>query len=168
MVRHIKVPPKSALLGVYPILSILFGTDNVIRLILALEDLDLTYKQRLYVSVQDTLAQEYPYESTVWSFNDPLADLKALEAALGLSDCKDGHLSAFADFKNDLFVIEDSFPFIHLGIEEIEPSEVIEFSESYKKRKVALERTTLKDVSSVIIPSVTIGSLILLGTKISK
>ena len=162
------MPPNSALLGVCPILSILFGTDDVAQLTFALESLDLTCKQRLYDSVQDTLAQEYPYESTVWSFNDPLADLGALEAALGLSKYKDEHLSAKADFKDFMFVIADSFPFINIGTEQIDSSEILEFSESYKKGRHPHEHTTLKNASSIIIPSVAVGSLIVLGTKISK
>ena len=174
MVGCIAVPQDTALSGVCPILAIVFGTDNVDQLFLGISDLSPSEKKQLFTSIRDTVASEaYPLGATVWQFNDPLADLRIVETALGLQDCASEQAYALADLEDSLRIIDDTFPFISVGHGDMSPADILIFSETYTEDSDRLEYSERANPRSrgpeaVIVPSLAVGSLMVFGSRLVK
>jgi len=174
MVKCIKVPQNTALSGVCPILAIVFGTDNVDQVFLGIADLSPSEKKQLFTSIRDTVASEvYPLGATVWQFNDPLADLRIVETALGLQDCAFEQASALEDLEDSLRIIDDTFPYISMGHGEMDPADILMFSETYTHGSDRLEYSKRSNPRSrgpeaVIVPSLAVGSLMVFGSRLVK
>ena len=170
MVSHICVPEGARLLGISPILAIVFGTDDVYSVVKQIHDLNSNHRQLLLSKVQNTVVHPtYPLNDSVWQFNDPSADISALSAALT-------NKSTFPleDFANFLHIYSDIFPFIYTYHEELDPSTVlepqlqdddyIEYGEVRENPRTSNELGP----SAFIIPSVAVGSLLLLSSKLKN
>lgn len=175
MVSHIAVPENMALMGVLPILAILFGTDNASHVIGRMERLSSAAAREVSEKVQATVIDpKYPLSSTVWQFNDPASDVSALEEAL-----KDLGSFAMHDFGTYVNLYHDTLPFINVAYEEMDPASVLKFTSDPASTlpatenphtKPATEASPRKDLgpSAVIIPSVAVGSLVLLSSKLKE
>ena len=169
-VTHIHIPEGMALLGVMPILAILFGTDSVHNITKRISALSSKHKDLLASKVEKTiLTQKYPIEKSVWQFNDPANDISALSHAL-----KDPSPLPMSEFLQFLSLYSDTFPFIHTYFEEIDPRSILEVSEDYEFRQQPISARSnpsqSKEVSpsALIVPSVAIGSLMLLSSKLKN
>lgn len=167
-VSHIHIPESMALLGVMPILAILFGTDNVLSINKRISVLNPKHKDLLSSKVQKTvLAEGYPLEQSVWQFNDPSNDISALTHAL-----KDPSPLPMSEFRQFLNLYSDTFPFIHTYFEELDPDSVLEVCGDFetkpqitKPRPNPVQGTDLSP-GALIVPSVAVGSLVLLSSKL--
>ena len=170
MVSHICIPEGTRLLGILPILAILFGTDNVDSVIKSIKGLSSTNCDLLISTTQNTVTHPtYPLNDSVWQFNDPASDISALTAALK-------HTSTFPldDLVNFLNLYSDTFPFIHTYFEELDPTTVLETQAQsddcilhVEVRDNPLNSTELGP-SAFIVPSVALGSLWLLSSKLKN
>ena len=162
LVRHIQLPKNSSFLGVHPILSMWFQTDdaNIIRSRLKAttstpqaDELVHTVKYCVHSSI-------YPHKSTVWLFNDCSNDVHVLQSYLKRET---------TDFDDMLTLHSGTYPFIETESNYTDPP--IEKSgipqpkvlppvrKNPETPNVGTHRTT----PSFIVPTVTIGSLYLLS-----
>ncbi len=171
MVSHIKVPEGSALLGVLPILAIIFGSDNVSLIIRQIKVLSTESVKTLVLKVRDTIVEpRYPLERSVWQFNDPQADLSMFSAALENSDSL-----ARKEFIKYMSLYEDVFPFVCTYFEELDPSTVMEFRPDAHPLEPRDTRRNPPDPTdhemgpaAIIVPSIAVGSLLLLSSKLKS
>lgn len=170
MVSHIHIPEGMALLGVLPILAIIFGTDNVQAISEKIRSLNSKQKTILNSKVHNTVVDsKYPLTRSVWQFNDPSNDISALSHAL-----TDTSPHAMLDFQQFLNLYTDTFPFINTHFEELDPLSVLEVCEDYEVRARPFEsrsnppQTREIGPSAFIVPSVAVGSLMLLSSKLKN
>lgn len=175
MVSRIKVPENMALMGVLPILAILFGTDDATQVIYRMSLLDSDMAKRISEKVQASIMDPaYPFSSSVWQFNDPDSDISALDEALN-------DLNSFAmhDFEAYASLYSDTLPFINVAYEEMDPASVLNFTSNAISAAPGIENPCAEPAtearhrrdlgpSAVIIPSVAVGSLVLLSSKLKE
>lgn len=175
MVADIHVPESMALQGYMPILAILFGTDNSAIIVESLQSISQSKADLLTAKVRDTVTQSaYPLSSCIWQFNDPCADLDALDAAFSENpNIPSERLSAFSDFLVGLEMMSDTFPYMFMHRECINSEDIFEYVDTSDGIGICeyIDHTeyTSQESShpkSILIPSVAVGSFMLLASKV--
>ena len=170
MVAHISVPNDMNLMGVLPVLAILFGSDDAETICERLNTLEPQLAALLAEKIQNTVIDPtYPLESSVWQFNDPGSDISAVTEAL-----KDIKGSAMYDLQTFLRLYSDTLPFIHTAYEELDFQSVLEFTP--EDTAIVYESEPFENPApqkeigpgALIIPSVAVGSLVLLSSKLKN
>lgn len=174
MISRIQVPKGHALVGVMPILVIIFGSDDVSTVSAGLDSLSSMDAGRLIERVKEVVMDvNYPLSESVWQFNDPQADIDVLATMLGVDTVDmDDRYNAKADVDRTFEMLRDTFPFLPIFSEELEREDILPFRSDY------VERASIqKDITSaspeigahaVIIPSIALGSLVLLTSKLKS
>jgi len=164
-----------ALAGICPILAMIFGSDDVESIKLGLSRLTPQDKTLLDDLLRDTLTVDfYPLGDSVWQFNDPVAEYNVLTTALGIGDHADEQQNAWQDLFASLDMLEDTFPFVSLAYTELDENSIIEFSEERFNLDSPAENPAPKTPphsvgpEAVIIPSIAVGSLLLLRSKLNS
>lgn len=170
IVSRMHVPSAHALMGIAPVLAVIFGTDNTNDITRELGTLSPKDSADLCSKIQSVVASEkYPLTETVWQFNDPSADIKVLTTALGLSTPNmEDREAAMYDFLNTLDMTRDTYPYIQIGAGTILESDVLEFSENGSTIQNTDSKKTARGPEAWIVPSLTVGSLILLKSKLNE
>ena len=179
MASRINVPAGKALAGVYPALVILLGTDDpsaVKAVLLALSSEEADF---LVTKVEAVVKNAvYPIAQSVWQFNDPEVDLGMFRTAFARVDSVDEALaknSARVELMAMVDMIEDSFPYIDVLGECLPEDSVLEFTigdhlpsvaEPSHNTQVSKKEPHQLGADAVILPSIAIGSLYILSTKI--
>ena len=121
--------------------------------------------------VKDVVASDnYPLSDTVWQFNDPLADIKVLMTALGVTGDVSESPYAMEDLAMSMDMVHDTFPFIEIGHDPILESDILEFTEDHSREHSTQPRQQQAGSGSEtwIVPSLAVGSLMLLGSRITR
>lgn len=169
-VRHIQVPANHSFLGIHPILSMCFQTDDahVIAEMLKKCVDDNSYKEivdRVNYCVSSSI---YPHQSTVWLFNNYQNDILVLEEffngrSFDILDCLNLHESTYPFIATDLHYTEEPLENIHSPIKKSElfvrdnPSKVMP---TLTKNKTAVDH---RSPPSFLVPTVALGSLYVLS-----
>lgn len=164
------VPSSHALMGIAPALAVIFGTDNTDDIARELRELSPRESADLGEKIQSIVASdEYPLSETVWQFNDPAADIKVLTTALGLSTSRiDERESAMYDFVYMLDMMRDTYPYIEIGSGPLLESDILEFCEDGPPTRSNAPKKTTRGAEVWLVPSLTAGSLVLLGSKLNE
>jgi len=171
-VACINVPANNALLGVFPILAVLLGTDHVGTVLHTLSEIDPRSAEALVEKTRAAVDEEsYPLAPTIWQFNDPNVDLKLLESALVPSATHEPNLARSELFEM-LEMCHDSFPFSDISYVPLDASDVLEFDGDSAPETLQTEvRSSAQPkprigAEAVILPSIAVGSLYILSSKL--
>lgn len=175
-IRAIKIEPGNSLLGVQPIVSMFFSTDDAIKIQSCLFALNDESIKILIESIKNTLINpSYPYEDSVWQYNDPLFEIELFEKAL-----IDREESAIKDVLSIYSTFESSFPFIEVSVEPLLEDSVVPFkgeplTVSQDSPQEAIENPSQislleskQNSTTILLPTIALGSLYWMNRLINK
>jgi hypothetical protein len=169
-VRHIQVPANHSFLGIHPILSMCFQTDDttVISEMLKKCVADKSYKDILDRVNYCVSSSIYPHKSTVWLFNDCRNDVLVLEEffngrSYDILDCLKLYEDTYPFIATDLHYTEEPLENKYLPLKKAEPHSRSNPSRTMltpTKNKSVVEH---RSQPSFLVPTVALGSLYVLS-----
>lgn len=171
----IECPPSHSLLGIQPIISMFFSTDDAQKIKNCLFALNAQSASLLIESIELTLANpDYPYENSVWLYNDPIFEIELFKKAI----VEDNALAKI-DVCEIYEMFELTYPFIEVAFEPILEDSIVPFKgkpltinnqgSDIERENPVYETTDIVQKSpTILIPTIAVGSLYWINRMINK